>query len=129
MGTLHQMNGCDHTVVSFMNGCVHTLIHVFSSEISVMYMYICLICRSPDDNTWFLTRTCKSFHPSLMFGFHTLGGIYYTTICHCPCTPHSLILEDPYSDPCVLSKHGIHTPEPHFICQIISLYKFFGRSL
>ena len=63
-------------------------IHVFSIEISVMYMYLCLICRSPDSSVWFLARTCKSFHPSLMFGLHTLGGICYIVICHYPCNPH-----------------------------------------
>ena len=63
-------------------------IHVFSSEISVMYMYLCSICKSPDSSIWFLARTCKAFHPSLMFGLHTLGGICYTVICHCPCNPH-----------------------------------------
>ena len=59
-----------------------------------------------------------------MFGLHTLGGICYTVICHCPCTPHSLILEDPYSDLCVLSKHGIHTPEPHFSAKLSPFTNF-----
>ena len=104
-------------------------IHVFSLEILVMYMYLCLICRSPDSSVWFLARTCKAFHPSLMFRIHTLGGICYKTICHCSSTTHSLTLEDPYSDPCVLSKHGIHTPEPHFVFQIISLYNVSESSL
>jgi len=31
---------------------------------------------------------------------------YYTTFCHCPCTPCSLILEDLYREPHTLFLHG-----------------------
>jgi len=40
-----------------------------------------------------------------MFDLHALGGICYTKFCHCPCTPRSLILEDLYSEPYMLSHH------------------------
>ena len=63
-------------------------IHVFSTDISVMYMYLCLIFRSLDSTVWFLARICKAFHPSLMFGLHALGGICYTSFCLCPWNPH-----------------------------------------
>ena len=43
-----------------------------------MHIYLCLICRSPDNSVYFLAHTCKSFHPSLVFRLHTLGGICYT---------------------------------------------------
>ena len=91
--SLHS-DGCVHSedpfTWSFSWWIVVTIpwIHVFSSDILVMYMYLCLICRSPDSGISFLAHTCKAFHPSLMFGLHTLGEICYTVICHYPCNPN-----------------------------------------
>jgi len=70
-----------------------------------MYMYLYLLAGFPMADQ-FPALIYKAFHPSLWFGLHALGGIYYTSFCHYPCTPCSLILEDLYSEPCMLFLHG-----------------------
>ena len=72
------------------------------SQFMYMYLYFLASFSMAD---WFPTLIYKEFHPSLRLGLHTLGGICYTTFCHCPCTPHSLILEDLYSEPRMLCLH------------------------
>jgi len=67
-----------------------------------MYMYLYLLVGFPMVN-WFPALIYKAFHPSIQIGLHALGGIFCTTFCHYPCTPHSLILEDLYSEPRTLT--------------------------
>ena len=51
--------------------------------------------------SWTCSR--KAFHPSLSLGPHTLGGICYTVICHCPYHSLSRTMEDPFCDLWTLS--------------------------
>lgn len=79
---------CIHLHDHSLDGCVHTTIHVLLFRaFSDVYVSM-LACRFSNDGLWFPARTCKAFHSSLYFGLHVLGGIYYTTFYHCPCTPH-----------------------------------------
>ena len=97
-----------------LDGCVHTTIHVL--EISVMYMYLCLLVG-------FLAVASSSMHLLvkhfilLLFGLHALRGICYTTFSHYPYTPCSLILEDLYDDPYMFPCHEEHVPVFLFICR------------
>jgi len=88
-----------------------------------MYMYLYFLAGFMMVG-WFPALIYKAFHPSFNLSLHALGGICYTTFCHCPCTPHSLILEDLYSEPRMLFLYG-ETPImslsmsrsfPFFIC-------------
>ena len=69
-----------------------------------MYMYLYFLVGFPMAN-WFITLIYKAFHPSFSLGLHALGGIYYTSFCHYPCTPRSLILYNLYSEPHMLFPH------------------------
>ena len=88
-----------------LDGCIHTTIHVLLFEVFIDVYVSMLACRFSNDKLWFPASTYKAFHPSLYLGLHGLGGICYTTFCHCVCTPHSVILEDLYSEPYMLPLH------------------------
>jgi len=47
---------------------------------------------------------------------------HYIAFYRCPCTPHSLILEDLYSEPCMLSHHEENPIVSLFMSKTIPLY-------
>ena len=117
------MDGYTHTWIHLrdhsLDVCVHATIHVsFDRVLSYVYVFV-LPCKFSNNRLWFPALIYNSFQPSLYLGLHTLGGICYIKFCHCPCTPHSLILEDLYSEPHMLCVHE-ETP-------IVSL--FMSRSI
>ena len=86
-----------------LDGCIHTIIHVsFLWVSSDVYVYV-LACRFFNGRLRFPALIYKAFHPSLQLGLHALGGICYTTFCHYPCTPCSLILETSTMNPACFS--------------------------
>ena len=76
-----------------MDGCAHTTYISCIWDISFTSS-----CGFSDSGVFSWTRSRKAFHPSLSFGPHTLGGICYTVICHCPCHSPSRTLEGSFRD-------------------------------
>ena len=132
MWSFSLLDGCNHTlglIWSFLlDGCAHNLDPFTWSSFGWMHPYhdssiryfsdVCvsmLACRFSGGSLQFHASTRKAFQPLLLFDLHALGVICFTTFCHCPCTPHSLILEDLYSEP-HMKNMSVHPSSPleHF---------------
>ena len=111
----HSLDGCDHAWVhsSILTGwlrpclgsrllCTLLWMAVPIPHISCTWDISCTsLCRFSGDSVFICTCFCKAFHPSLSFGLHALGGIYYIVICHCfspSQLPLSRTLEDSFRD-------------------------------
>jgi len=78
-------NGCVHVVDSCIVRCLlrDVSLGIFILEISAMYIVSCLICRSPNGVFWFLSLTCKAFHPSLpILASCFRGNLLYIILSH-----------------------------------------------